>query len=378
MRLSILIILLSLLSGFLFAEGNQEYVVTDTLLVDDFEDNNFISALNNKWDFFSVSESNMFTIEQFSPLVKPGAEGSAYALHEILSVSGDIKFHGVSINLHKNETPMDLSDYYGIRFYAKGSGSFDLKLEMIPAKMSNEYNHRRYQITLTDKWTLYEVPFSKFRHPGYGASYKFSKSEIYGIEWGLDKYRHSRKCDLYLDSVEFFKADIVVKTDTKESTIKEEIADKDSAGKKDSSGTLTDNNRQIEKFKDRRLAVVGIESKEIDDSLSKAIVDFIINAFVNEGTMKVVDRNSIEKILSEQEFQTMDFTDTSKVIKIGKLAGAEYIVFGSLSKVAEVFYLNIKLISVETAEITGSSISTAKDASGFFEMCNTGVADLFD
>jgi len=41
------------------------------------------------------------------------------------------------------------------------------------------------------------------------------------------------------------------------------------------------------------------------------------------------------------------------------------------------YYLNIKLISVETGEIIGSSIDEASDATGFYQMCNQAVYKLF-
>ncbi len=64
-------------------------------------------------------------------------------------------------------------------------------------------------------------------------------------------------------------------------------------------------------------------------------------------------------------------------MEIGKLSRADIIVIGSVSYVGKIYYLNIKLISVETAEIIGSSIADAEDTTEFFEMCNEVVLQLF-
>lgn len=64
-------------------------------------------------------------------------------------------------------------------------------------------------------------------------------------------------------------------------------------------------------------------------------------------------------------------------MEIGKLSRADIIVIGSVSCVGKIYYLNIKLISVETAEIIGSSIADAEDTTEFFEMCNEVVLQLF-
>jgi hypothetical protein len=132
-------------------------------------------------------------------------------------------------------------------------------------------------------------------------------------------------------------------------------------------------------IQDKKLAVVGITSgtKNIDEETAGGVMVFIENAFVNVGKVRVVDRQNIAKIVTEYEFQASDLTDESTAVEIGKLSGADIIVIGSISYVGKQYYLNIKLISVETAEIIGSSIDAAEDATGFYEMCNQAVYKLF-
>jgi len=136
---------------------------------------------------------------------------------------------------------------------------------------------------------------------------------------------------------------------------------------------------KLGRIQDQKLAVVGIISrtKRVDEETASGVMMFIENAFVNVGKVRVVDRENIAKIVNEYEFQGSDLTDESTAVEIGKLSGADIIVIGSLSSVGEIFYLNIKLISVETAEIIGSSIADAVNAKEFYEMCNEAVFKLF-
>jgi Ca2+-binding EF-hand superfamily protein/PBP1b-binding outer membrane lipoprotein LpoB len=136
---------------------------------------------------------------------------------------------------------------------------------------------------------------------------------------------------------------------------------------------------KLGRIQDQKLAVVGINSrtKRVDEETSSGVMIFIENAFVNVGKVRVVDRENIAKIVKEYEFQGSDLTDESTAVEIGKLSGADIIVIGSISSVGEIFYLNIKLISVETAEIIGSSIADAINAKEFYEMCNEAVFKLF-
>lgn len=137
--------------------------------------------------------------------------------------------------------------------------------------------------------------------------------------------------------------------------------------------------KKLGMIQDKKLAVVGINSgtKNVDDETAGGVMVFIENAFVNVGKVRVVDRQNIAKIVKEYEFQQSDLTDESTAVEIGKLSGADIIVIGSISYVGKQYYLNIKLISVETGEIIGSSIDKASDATGFYEMCNQVVYKLF-
>jgi len=137
--------------------------------------------------------------------------------------------------------------------------------------------------------------------------------------------------------------------------------------------------KKLGMVQDKKLAVVGITSgtKNVDEETAGGVMVFIENAFVNVGKVRVVDRQNIAKIVKEYEFQQSDLTDESTAVEIGKLSGADIIVIGSISYVGKQYYLNIKLISVETGEIIGSSIDRASDADGFYEMCNQAVYKLF-
>ena len=153
----------------------------------------------------------------------------------------------------------------------------------------------------------------------------------------------------------------------------------------ETTGTTTETRFESEVYKklgmihDKKLAVVGIKSgtKNVDEETAGGVMVFIENAFVNVGMVRVVDRQNIAKIVEEYEFQQSDLTDESTAVEIGKLSGADIIVIGSINYVGKQYYLNIKLISVETAEIIGSSIDKAEDATGFYEMCNQAVYKLF-
>jgi len=129
----------------------------------------------------------------------------------------------------------------------------------------------------------------------------------------------------------------------------------------------------------KKIAIMGITSKteDVTKDTTGGILTFIENAFVNMNKVKVIDRQNIEKILEEQNLQMSGVMDQNTAAEIGKLSGADFIVMGTVSAVGKSYYLNIKLISVKTAEIVGSSISQTDSSDKFYDMCNAAVYKLF-
>lgn len=129
----------------------------------------------------------------------------------------------------------------------------------------------------------------------------------------------------------------------------------------------------------KRLAVVGIDT--VTDSISeetvRGLVLFVENGFVNTGRVKVVDRKNIEGIIEEYNFQRGGLTDEDTAVEIGKLAGAEIIVTGTVSSVGSNYYLQLRLIDVATAEVVASSLGEAKIENEFLPMSTMAVERLF-
>ncbi len=137
--------------------------------------------------------------------------------------------------------------------------------------------------------------------------------------------------------------------------------------------------RKLGTIQDTKLAVVSLDigTEQVDDDTAKGLIMFVENAFVNVGEVKVVDRAHIEQISEEAQFQLSGLIDEETAVEIGKLSGADIIVVGSINRVGDLFYLNIKLIAVETGQIIGSSIAQAHADSEFLEMANQAVYKLF-
>jgi curli biogenesis system outer membrane secretion channel CsgG len=110
------------------------------------------------------------------------------------------------------------------------------------------------------------------------------------------------------------------------------------------------------------------------EAFAESATQKIVSALVNTKRVRVIERGALDEILKEQDFQLGDFSKTDASVKIGELAGAEYILQGHLQQVSvspvtetdingqptvdpaftSTVEFNLRLINVSTGEITAS------------------------
>src|SRR5215510_1162321 len=68
--------------------------------------------------------------------------------------------------------------------------------------------------------------------------------------------------------------------------------------------------------------------------IGKGMADQVVDALVNDGSFRVIERKKLDTVLAEQDFSNSDRADPSaaKLAKIGKVLGVKYIISGSITK----------------------------------------------
>jgi curli biogenesis system outer membrane secretion channel CsgG len=71
-----------------------------------------------------------------------------------------------------------------------------------------------------------------------------------------------------------------------------------------------------------------------DYDIGAGIADQIVDALVNDGSLRVIERKKLDTILAEQDFAQSDRAapDAAKLAKVGKVAGVRLIVAGSITQ----------------------------------------------
>ena len=95
--------------------------------------------------------------------------------------------------------------------------------------------------------------------------------------------------------------------------------------------------------------------KDANDEIGQKVTDLTFAQLVVDPELHLVDREDLEKVLSEAELSLSGLTNPDTAIKIGNLTGAKLLVTGSVFTVDDSLYVVGKIISTETSRVVGAS-----------------------
>jgi curli biogenesis system outer membrane secretion channel CsgG len=87
------------------------------------------------------------------------------------------------------------------------------------------------------------------------------------------------------------------------------------------------------------------------EALSSDVSAALIEAFIAGGVVKPLERAALEKVLGELELSMGGLVDPGTAAKVGKLAGARFVLLGTAAVVGKKIRLSCRIVDVETAEI---------------------------
>jgi TolB-like protein len=99
-----------------------------------------------------------------------------------------------------------------------------------------------------------------------------------------------------------------------------------------------------------KIAIMDFPSTEGGiNGLSSYISNTATNQLINQSR-EVVDRVTFEKALKEQKLQQSSLIDSKTAARVGKLAGAKFLMLGNYNRLPRSLKITIRLLSVETAQ----------------------------
>jgi TolB-like protein len=109
--------------------------------------------------------------------------------------------------------------------------------------------------------------------------------------------------------------------------------------------------------------------------IAKGLADMFAMDFAKLSDIKVVERDKINFVLNEIELQQSGKVDQATAVKVGKILGAQYMVFGSITQLDDkLTRMVVRAVSVETSEIVASVDKEGKPE--YFNLEKQLVGDL--
>ncbi len=105
-------------------------------------------------------------------------------------------------------------------------------------------------------------------------------------------------------------------------------------------------------------AFVALSSDDGNAIAEDYVTDALTEAVFNTGKIKIFERANLEKILSEQKFQSSGLVDEDTAKDIGKIAGVDYICYGTLKNVGDSITVNVRVVDVQNGEICAMARAT--------------------
>ncbi len=98
------------------------------------------------------------------------------------------------------------------------------------------------------------------------------------------------------------------------------------------------------------LQALGVSQYE-----AQSITNRIRHELFQTKEYTVLERESMEEILKEQGLQMTVCTTSECIIRAGRILGVQLMIAGSLDKLGNLYTINLRLIDVETGEVTATA-----------------------
>ncbi len=122
------------------------------------------------------------------------------------------------------------------------------------------------------------------------------------------------------------------------------------------------------------IAVVEFEGKNISQAEASILTDRLRNELFRTDAFQVLERELMEQILSEQNFQLSGCTSNECLIEIGRLVGVRQMLGGSIGRVGNVFTVSARVVDVSTGQLLHVADYDYKGEIG--ELLTTGMREV--
>jgi TolB-like protein len=97
-------------------------------------------------------------------------------------------------------------------------------------------------------------------------------------------------------------------------------------------------------------------TSDVTTSLGYTVVDRMIEAVLQQPDLRLIDRQSLQKILEELSLGSREIVDSDTRLRLGRLIGANVFVMGGYTVFRERIRIDARVVEVETGLAKGASV----------------------
>jgi len=104
------------------------------------------------------------------------------------------------------------------------------------------------------------------------------------------------------------------------------------------------------------IAIIDFEGIGVSIDETRVLTQRLTSELISLNVYQLFERSKIDQLLKEQKFQNSGCIDAACAVEIGKLAGVEHVVIGTVNKIGNTYSVDSRMIDVES----GKSVISAE------------------
>lgn len=114
-------------------------------------------------------------------------------------------------------------------------------------------------------------------------------------------------------------------------------------------------------------AVADLRAENVSAGDAAVMADLLRSELVKTEQFNVVEKQNMDKVLSEHAFQQTGCSTEECAVKLGKLLNVQRMAVGSFGKLLDSYFLNVRVVDIETGKVKyadsaeGKTVSDLKD-----------------
>lgn len=98
----------------------------------------------------------------------------------------------------------------------------------------------------------------------------------------------------------------------------------------------------------------GLSSEDIQ-IVQEIVPDMLTTTLSSNSRVRLVERQKLMEVLNEQRLGTTELADDATRLRLGRILGARYMLFGTYLKLGPTWQIDVRLVDTESSRILATS-----------------------